>query len=106
MSTQMSDDEMRKKAVERVRARKGFFTHLTIYVIINAFLWTMWAISASSNNWMPGWGMRSFGGPVWVTAGWGLGLLFHFFGVFVFHGNWEDREVQKEIDRMKKSGGS
>jgi hypothetical protein len=105
MSNQLSDEEIRKKAQERVKDKKGFYTHMTVYLIVNAFLWLLWVFTMGSINMMPGWGMRGWiPWPLWVTVGWGIGLLFHCFGVFVFHSGWEEKEVQKEIDKMKKTG--
>jgi len=39
-------------------------------------------------------------------VGWGIAIVIHFFTTFPFHGNWEDREIEKEIARIKKSGGN
>lgn len=102
MSTQLSDEDIRKKALERVRARKSFFTHLTVYLAVNAFLWIIWAVSVTT--WGATGGMR--GVPMWPlfpTVGWGIGLAIHCVSVFALHGDWEDRQVQKEIEKMKKS---
>jgi len=32
----------------------------------------------------------------------GIGLVAHCLSVFVFHGNWEESEVEKEVQRIKK----
>ena len=44
MSVQMSDDEIRKLAQRRVAAKKGFFSNLTSYIVINAMLVVIWAL--------------------------------------------------------------
>jgi len=106
MSTQMTDEEIRKKAVERVQAKKGFFTHLAVYLAVNIFLWMIWLINTGGALWGTG-GMRSWTmWPIFPTVGWGIGLIIHFLSVFAFHGGWEDNEVEKEINRMKKNGGT
>jgi hypothetical protein len=108
MSTQLSDDEIRKKAVEKVKAKKGFFTHLAVYVVVNGFLWFIWATTVAQSMWSGGWGMRDGGWypwPIWPMAGWGIALILHALTVFSFVGNWEENEVEKEIARMKKTGG-
>jgi hypothetical protein len=103
MSTEMSDEEIRRLAIQRVRRKRRFFSHLTVYLIVNAFLWCMWALAAAGY----GWGMRSttFPWPVFVTVFWGIGLISHGLGVFAFHSGWEQQEIDKEIARLKKSKG-
>ena len=103
MSTEMSDEEIRSLAIKRVRRKRGFFSHLTVYLIVNAFLWCMWALSASGY----GWGMHgtSFPWPIFVTVFWGIGLVSHGLGVFAFHGGWEQKEIDREIEQIKKGKG-
>ena len=43
--------------------------------------------------------------PVFPTVGWGIGLVFHGLGVFAFHGGWEQKEIDREIEQIKKSKG-
>jgi hypothetical protein len=98
MSAKMTEEEMRQIAERRVAEKKGFFIHLIVYITINAFLVGVWAITS---------GLTNFGYPwfIFPMGGWGIGLIFHFLGVFVFPkagGDWERREIQKEIDKMKK----
>jgi len=98
MSTQMSDEEIRKLAQRRVAAKKGFFSNLFSYIVVNAVLVLLWYfVSGAGYPWF-----------LWVMGGWGIALIFHFFGVFVFPregGDWEQRQVQKEMDKIKKSRG-
>jgi hypothetical protein len=104
MSTQMTDDDIRRKAISRVQAKKGFFTHLVVYLAVNIFLWVIWWVTMGGTSW--GGGMRGFPmWPIFPTIGWGIGLVIHCLSVFAFHGGWEDSEVEKEIAKMKKSGG-
>jgi len=95
MSVQMSDDEIRKLAQRRVAAKKGFFSNLASYIVINAMLVVIWALSGGGYPWF-----------LWVAGFWGVGLIFHALGVFVFPkegGDWEQAEIRKEMDRIKKS---
>lgn len=90
----MSEDEIRKIAMSRVVAKKGVFIHLIVYVVVNAVLVTIWAVTGAGYPWF-----------LWVLGFWGLGLIFNILGVFVFPkegGEWERREIQKEMERMKK----
>ncbi len=97
MATQMSDDEIRKLAQRRVAAKRGFFSHLITYIIINAMLVVIWAINGGGYMWF-----------LWVVGGWGVAIIFHFLGVFVFSkegSDWEQNEIRKEIDRIKRNQG-
>ncbi|MBU2608823.1 MAG: 2TM domain-containing protein [Chloroflexi bacterium] len=96
MSTQLSEEEIYHQARKRVEEKKGFFTHLAVYIIVNIGLVLIWAfVSRSPNPWF-----------IWPLGGWGIGLLFHFLGVFVFsrHTSWEKREVEKEAEKLRKGG--
>jgi len=37
----MKDNDVYQKAKKRVQAKFGFFTHLTVYILVNSFLMTM-----------------------------------------------------------------
>jgi hypothetical protein len=94
MSVQMSDDEIRKLAQRRVAAKKGFFTNLATFLVINAMLFVIWMVGGGGYLWF-----------LWVAGFWGVGLLFHAFNVFLFPregGDWEQREIQKEMAKIKK----
>jgi len=99
MTSQMSEEEVRQLAESRVARKKGFFVHLLVYIVVNAFIVVIWAITASASGvWFP-W----FAFPL---AGWGVGLLFHCMGVFVFPkggSDWERREIEKEIGKIKQT---
>ncbi len=96
MSNSMSDEEIYQMAKRRVEDKKGFYVHFTVYIIVNIGLVLIWAFPA-------GGGYPWF---LWPLGGWGIGILFHFLGVFVFSrpGGWERREIEKEVERLKKSG--
>jgi class 3 adenylate cyclase len=51
--------------------RQSFKTHLTVYLLVNAFLVGVWAVGGGGYFW-----------PVWVILGWGLGVALHGAAVF------------------------
>ena len=81
---------------ERLVAEKvGFMRHLLIYVLVNILLLAVnLAIS------------RDFLWFLLVLGLWGIGLMAHFTGVFVFRGEWFERwrskEIEREMGRLKK----
>ncbi len=96
MSTGMSEEEIYRQARKRVEEKKGFYTHLAVYICVNIGLVLIWAFAA-------GGGYPWF---IWPLGGWGIGILFHFLGVFVFsqRTDWERREIEKEAERLRKGG--
>lgn len=75
---------------EVAQRRVSFKYHLATYLIINAFLWGVWLFG---NN---GQSTGNYPWPIWPTAGWGIGLFFHFLGAYIFpKENSVEREYQK-----------
>jgi hypothetical protein len=96
MATQMSEEEIYKKAKKRVEEKKRFFIHLAVYIVVNAMLILIWAFTDHGD------GLPWF---VWTLGGWGIGLIFHGLSVFLFskETGWERDEVEKEADRIRKT---
>ena len=95
MSKKMSEAEIREIATKRVRARKGFYSHLTAYIIVNLMLIAIWYFTGAGYFW-----------PMWVILFWGIGLVFNAVAVFSQRDiSWETREIEKEVEKIKKSGG-
>nr|WP_299485861.1 2TM domain-containing protein [uncultured Allomuricauda sp.] len=86
-----------KRAKKQVEEMKGFYIHLSIYTLINAvILVNIYRNTDDFWQW-----------PHFVTlVGWGIGLLFHASKVFgfnlLFGRGWEERQIQKYIDKDKK----
>lgn len=95
MSTdfQNKDNSRDPQIWEIAQRRVSFKYHLVTYIIINAFLWIVWAMSGSKNdhNGLP-W-------AIWPTLGWGLGLFFHFLGAYVFP---KQNAVEKEYEKLMR----
>lgn len=96
MSAQMSEEELYREARKRVEEKKGFFSHLAVYICVNILLVIIWAFPA-------GGGYPWF---LWPLGGWGIGILFHFLRVFVFsrQTDWERRAIEREVERLRKGG--
>lgn len=84
------------RAKKRVDALKGFYWHLAVYIVINVFLIILIGMNA---------GFDHFG--TYATAFfWGIGLIFHFLGVFgpdyIFGKDWEQRKVKEYMDKEQR----
>ncbi len=95
MSTGMSEQEIYQQAKKRVEEKKGFYIHFAVYIAVNIMLVIIWSVTGAGFPWF-----------VFPLGGWGIGILFHFLGVFVFSqpSGWERREIEKEVERLKKGG--
>ena len=94
MSKKISEEEIREIATHRVRRRRGFYSHLTAYVLVNLMLVAIWYFTGAGYFW-----------PMWVMLFWGIGLVFNAVAVFVKRDIGSERAaIEKEIEKIKKSG--
>jgi len=89
---------IQKKARKRVKIKKGFFIHLGVYVSVGLFFFFMnLATFPEEGEWW-------FFFPL---LPWGAGLLIHYLVTFGFPGTdvlsskWEEREYEKELERLE-----
>ena len=89
-------DEKYKRAQQRVKELKGFYSNLISYLTINVVLAIINLLTSPSQLWF-----------YWVTIFWGIGLLFHALRVFTIRGKFKGEEWEKKkIDEMMKKGES
>ena len=87
----MNTEETRyQEAKERVEVIKGFYIHLTVYVVVNLFLFSINMIASPDGLWF-----------FWPLMGWGVGVVIHALRVFggTLGLNWEDKKI---AEIMKK----
>jgi hypothetical protein len=83
---------------EIARRRASFKYHLGTYIVVIAFLWAVWLFTGDDSATREG----KFPWPVWPTGGWGIGLLFHYFGAYISpKENTAEKEYQKLIRNKK-----
>ncbi|MHA7057731.1 2TM domain-containing protein [Aquimarina sp. M1] len=87
-----------RHAKKRVQEEKGFYSHLTAYVIVNIFLLFINSdfIDEGFNNWLQ-WNL-------YITPFfWGIGLFFHWVKVFnpniIFSKQWEKRKIKEIMEK-------
>lgn len=68
----MDEQEHRQAAIDRLKAKRDFWSHLFIYVAVNTLLVVVWAVTNSD----------SYFWPVWPIAGWGIGIAAHAWETF------------------------
>lgn len=86
-----------KKKVDKII---GFYWHLAVYIVVNIFLIVV--INSNTDDDYNFWSFGTFATAIF----WGIGLAFHFLGVFgpnfIFGEDWEARQISKYMDKDKK----
>lgn len=82
-------DPLRAEAKRRVEAKRSFASHLTTYVVVNAFLVMIWFVTGRGYFW-----------PVWILGGWGIGLVLNFWEAFLRRPVTE-ADVDAELRRIR-----
>lgn len=86
----MKNREMYQRARKRVEAKIGFYKHFAVYIVINILFIIININTSAQFFWFQ-----------WPLLGWGIGVVFHALGVFVFFG--ESAIKSKMIEQeMKK----
>ncbi|NLG65779.1 MAG: 2TM domain-containing protein [Actinobacteria bacterium] len=89
-ATRYDDQEVREAALRRLKKKRDFSTHLVSYVIINAVLVLIWYLSGRGYFW-----------PMWVMIGWGIGLAFNGYDVYLRR-EITEADIQREMQRSRR----
>ncbi len=91
----MNDDELRQQAIQRLRKKDAFKKTLVAYLLVNAFLILIWALTDSDSGFW----------PIWVIGGWGIGLAFQAYDAYGHSGVTSEDRISSEMDRLRGGGG-
>lgn len=103
METNKRDKQL--KARKRVEELKGFYIHLTVYVLVNLFIIITTVTASMSNG--EGFNEAFFNFGTFATpVFWGIGLTFHAVKTFThnpfFSKDWEERQIQKYMEEDRR----
>lgn len=94
----MNESEKYDKARQRVKEKKGFYIHLSIYLIVNIVFLIVSYLDGEGLQWL------------YICLFWAIGLVPHYLSVFGFPGrqnvlsqDWEEREIKKELSKMDQN---
>lgn len=91
-----NDFENYNRAKKQVEKIKGFYSHLTSYIIVMAVLIFINLKYSPEYLWF-----------FWTLLGWGTGLFFHAMNVFNFapflNKDWENRKIKQFMDEENKN---
>jgi len=84
-----TDDELREQAIQQLKKKRDFRTHIFIYVLVNLMLVVIWAVTGAGFFW-----------PVFPIIGWGIGVAANAWDVYARKPITED-EIRRETERLQ-----
>lgn len=84
----MDEEARREVALKRLKARREFWQHVGVYVLVNALLVVVWAVTGDGGYFW----------PMWPLLGWGIGLVLHAWETF-------QRPISEEAIRKEMEKG-
>ncbi|MBJ7881197.1 2TM domain-containing protein [Gelidibacter salicanalis] len=87
-----NEQEAYHRAKKRVEDLKGFFGNLVSYCVVIPFLIFI--------NYKTSWNYQWFWFPM---LGWGMGIIFHAFGVFGYGKEWEERKIKEILEKEQNT---
>ena len=91
----MENQEAYQRAKKRAGAKLSFYIHLSVYITVITLLAIINLSTSTDYLWFK-----------WPLIGWGIGVLFHGMGVFVFSGKSSVPERMIEKEMKKEASGS
>jgi hypothetical protein len=85
-----TENDLRQQAIQRLKRKRDFRSHVFIYMAVNAMLVAIWAITGTGN----------FFWPIFPILGWGVGLAANAWEVYGRRPLTED-EIRREADRLR-----
>jgi hypothetical protein len=86
-----TEQELRERAVQRLKKKRDFQTHVLMYVAVNALLVAIWAFTGAGYFW-----------PIFPILGWGIAVVANAWDVYGRRPISED-EIRREADRLRGS---
>lgn len=89
MSSTPQTDDLRDRAVASLKRKQAFKESAAAYVLVNAVLVVIWAVSDHGFFW-----------PIWIMAFWGLGLAMQGWNAYGGPGTIDDAAIDSEMRRL------
>jgi hypothetical protein len=77
----------REAALKRLKDKRDFKSHVATYLIVNALLVVIWAVSGQGYFW-----------PIWPILGWGIGLALNAWTAY-FQKPISEDDISREMER-------
>jgi hypothetical protein len=77
----------REAALKRLKDKRDFKNHAATYLIVNALLVVIWAVSGQGYFW-----------PIWPILGWGIGLALNAWTAY-FQKPISEDDIRREMEK-------
>jgi hypothetical protein len=84
------NEDLKRIARRRVKARIGLYIHAAVYVAVNGFLVLVQSQATPQHTW-----------ALWPAAGWGLGLAIHAAVVLMGQSGLRERMEAEELRKLE-----
>jgi len=84
------NEDIKRIARRRVKAKLGLYIHATVYVVVNAFLAVVQSQATPAFHW-----------ALWPAAGWGIGLAIHAAVVLLASSGVRERMEAEELRKLE-----
>lgn len=97
----MTEEQRYKHARKLVKKKKAFYAHFSTYLVMGAFFLILNTVTSPGHWWW-----------YWPMLGWGIGVGIQYLNTFGMPGSgagssdWEAREIEKEMDKLKPDSKS
>ena len=85
-----ADEQLRRRAVRRLRVRAGFWSHLLMFLTVNTVIVVIWAVTSGGFFW-----------PVFPIVGWGIGLVMNAWDVW-HPAEFDEDQIHREMSRIQR----
>jgi len=105
MKNNYKEEQNYLRAKKKVKAIKGFYVHFLVYILVNIFISAIIIYGLMSSGYTFSQTFSNFGVySTWLF--WGIGVFFHWMGVFGFKSvisqDWEDRKIKELMDKEEE----
>ncbi len=84
------DEVLRERAVKRLKKQRDFRGHLLVYVLVNAFLVVIWAVT----------NLYGFFWPAFPIVGWGIGVVMNAWDAYR-RDDFDEKRIHREMERLQ-----
>jgi hypothetical protein len=86
----VGEADLRQQAIRSLKQKRDFRSHVVTYVLVNALLVVIWAVTGAGFFW-----------PVFPIVGWGIGVAFNAWSVYGQRPISED-QIRREQERLRR----